>query len=141
MCVIFRHRVSRHFVRGIKQGHLKELMDVTIHNRDSFLNVVAEQLGRPRRKDVKRPRWSLQPQWGVHKDLSQDELVDVLEKQCRVIHTTFKRTHVDELPDVLRETVNDYNGKSIIIPNDKRHDDYGLIPLFKAFEEGGRIVH
>ena len=76
---------------------------MTIQNRDSFLDNLANSLGRPRiTEGVERPKWSLSPQWEVYEGYSQDELVDVLEKQCEAIHTNFKRTDLAGLSDMLK---------------------------------------
>lgn len=62
---------------------------MTIQHREAFLNHIAAKLGRPRRVEgVKRPNWNVRPQLKVFNELTQDELVDVLEKQCEAIHTT-----------------------------------------------------
>lgn len=114
---------------------------MTIKYRESFLNHIASKLGRDRRTKVTRPTWSIQPQWDVHNDLSQDELVDVLKKQCDVIHTEFKRTTKEKLAVVLEETIETYNGHSIVIPQDERHKMYGLTSLFNELREDGRDVH
>lgn len=105
---------------------------MTIQHREAFLNHIAAKLGRPRRTEgVKRPNWSIRPQLEVFNELTQDELVDVLEKQCEAIHTTFKRTDKNGLGKVLIETIKAYNGKSIIAPNDSRIEEYGLTILFQ----------
>lgn len=119
----------------------REHVHMTIKNRESFLNHVAEQLGRKRRTKVTRPTWSVQPQLDVHKDLSQDELIDVLKKQCEVIHTQFKRTTTDQLSHVLKETIQAYQGKSIVIPKDKRNDQYGLTSFFNKLQLNGLDIH
>ncbi|MEQ6376772.1 lactate utilization protein C [Bacillaceae bacterium S4-13-56] len=98
-----------------------------IQNRDAFLDNLAKQLGRERTKGkVDRPSWRKNPQWTVFQDATQDELVDILEKQCGVIHTTFKRTTSDQLIQVLQETIDGYEGKSAIIVNDERNESFGL---------------
>ena len=109
-----------------------------IDNRNNFLNNLARNLGRSRRtKDVERPKWSLSPQWDVYKDYTQDELVDVLAEQCKVIHTNFKRTTFAKLPTVLTETVQGHAGDSIIASNDSRIDEYGLNEIYVKWREDG----
>lgn len=115
---------------------------MTILNRDSFLDNVAENLGRPRREGmVIRPNWSVSPQWEVLRDLSQDELVDVLEKQCQEIHTTFIRTDRIGLDKVLREIIKGYEGKVIVTANDPRNVEYGLVELYDKFVTEGKELH
>lgn len=104
---------------------------MTIQNRESFLDNVARNLGRPRRRsEVKRPTWRLSPQWDVYKGYSQDELVEVLEKQCKAIHTHFKRTDFAGLAETLTATIAGHNGKKIIAANDPRNEEYGLDAIF-----------
>lgn len=107
-----------------------------LDNRNHFLNNLARNLGRSRRTEgVVRPKWSLNPQWDVYKDYTQDELVDVLEEQCKVIHTTFKRTDFANLEAVLTETVQGHDGKIIIAANDPRNDEYGLDSIYESWRE------
>ena len=109
---------------------------MTIQNRDQFLNRIAASLGRPRlTEEVERPKWSVNPQHEVLNGRSQEDLIDVLEKQCRIIHTAFKRTDRDGLKQVLKETIKDYNGKSVIVPKDPRNEEYGLLNLFQESEQ------
>ncbi|MBD1221026.1 LutC/YkgG family protein [Virgibacillus halodenitrificans] len=114
---------------------------MAIQNRDRFLNKLANNLGRPRRTEgVKRPEWSVQPQWQVLEGCSQDELVDVLEKQCKAIHTDFKRTTIAELPQTVEETVAVY-GKKIITAKDDRNEKFGLDLLFNKLRTEDMEVH
>lgn len=115
---------------------------MTIKNREPFLNHLADTLGRARRTEgVERPTWSILPQWKVHEDLSQDELVQVLEKQCQAIHTDFKQTNRSDLNDVLRQTIEAYKGKSIVFPNDDRNETYGLTDFYGQIEVEGIELH
>lgn len=109
---------------------------MTIQNRDRFLDNLASHLGRPRRTGVvERPTWSLQPQWDVYKGYSQDELVEVLEKQCKVIHTNFKRTSFADLAETLTATIKGHDGKKVLAANDPRNKEYGLDAIFSALQE------
>lgn len=115
---------------------------MTVLNREGFLEHIAENLGRPRRTEgVERPEWSLTPQWEVLRGATQDELVDVLEKQCQVIHTDFVRTDKDGLGSTLREVLNTYNGKTIVAANDSRNETYGLTLEFEKLQSEGKVVH
>ncbi|WP_077358531.1 LutC/YkgG family protein [Virgibacillus halodenitrificans] len=114
---------------------------MAIQNRDRFLNKLANNLGRPRRTEgVKRPEWSVQPQWQVLDGYSQDELVDVLEKQCKAIHTDFKLTTIAGLPQAVEETVAVY-GKKIITAKDDRNEKFGLDLLFDKLRTEDMEVH
>lgn len=109
-----------------------------IQNRESFLNNIANSLGRSRQTSkVERPIWTTQPQYDVHQDLSQDELVDVLSDRCSAIHTDFKRTSIENLPVALRETIEGYKVKSVIAPWDERNDEYGLTEFYNEIAEEG----
>jgi L-lactate dehydrogenase complex protein LldG len=108
----------------------------TLHNREAFLNNVAKQLGRNRiTAPVERPNWQHQPQWNVLKDKNQDELVEVLEKQCKNIHTNFVRSSKDRLGQVLQNTIQEYDGKLVVTWDDPRNEEYRLLKSLQANEE------
>lgn len=114
---------------------------MSIQNREAFLDKLASRLGRERRTEgVERPQWSVTPQDEVFKGMSQDELAEVLEKHCKVIHTTFKRTDRAGLTMVLNETLKAYEGKEIVTSKDARHQEYGITEFFE--EQGDQLdVH
>ena len=113
---------------------------MTIQNRESFLNNLAENLERTRRTEgVVKPFWSVYPQYQLYQGATQDELVDVLEKQCKVIHTNFKRTNQVDLPKVLADTIKEYEGKSIIASKDIRNDEYGLTGFYEELEKEAQV--
>lgn len=115
---------------------------MAIQNRDSFLNNLAENLGRTRRTEgVERPTWSYHPQWEVFAGLSQDELVDVLEKQCESIHTNFRRTDLAGLDQVLMQTIKGYEGQTVISSNDPRNEAYGLSHFYDRLQQENHEVH
>lgn len=115
---------------------------MAIQNRESFLDNVAKNLGRTRREEgVERPAWSVSPQYDVLAGYSQDELADVLEKQCESIHTKFKRTDKAGLTQAIKETMEAYGAKSIIAADDKRNGVYGLDGFYKDLKEEGVNVH
>lgn len=108
---------------------------MAIQNRDSFLDKLADNLGRPRRTEgVERPTWSYHPQEEVFKGLTQDDLVNILEKQCDIIHTDFKKTDLVGLKDTLAATIEKY-GTSIITANEPRNEEFGLNDLFKTMQK------
>lgn len=114
--------------------------NMNVQNKESFLNNLADRLNRPRRtQGVARPDWSVYPQYEVFKGASQDELVEVLEKQCEAIHTDFIQTDQMELPIVLEETIRKYDGKSIIVSNDPRNEKYGLNRFYKNLDENVNV--
>jgi L-lactate dehydrogenase complex protein LldG len=108
-------------------------MTGTIQNRDSFLNQIASQLGRPRiSKPVQRPNWKFRPQDEVLKGATQDELLDVLTEQCKKIHTSIYKTNLKELPATLNEVVTNYGGGPVVTWKDERFSKWGLDSLMKS---------
>ncbi|RBW69573.1 LutC/YkgG family protein [Bacillus taeanensis] len=102
----------------------------TIQNREKFLNKLAANLGRDRRTEgVTRPEWKHQPQWEVFRGLSQDELMDVLKKQCQRIQTDFVETTSFDLVQTLKNVVTNYGGGPVITWNDDRFAECGLSGL------------
>ncbi|WP_242212591.1 lactate utilization protein C [Bacillus cereus group sp. BfR-BA-01383] len=102
-----------------------------IQNREEFLLQLSEKLGRKRPEAVKKPTWSVSPQWNVFDGLSQDELVLKLIEHCEVIHTEVKRTTKENLVETLGSFIKDWNIKSAMYANDERFNEYGLTPCFK----------
>src|SRR5699024_12864079 len=108
---------------------------MTIQNRDAVLENVASHLGRNRRTEgVERPKWSIQPQFDVFKDHSQDELVDELEAICDVSHTDMKRTTKQNLNKTMQETFTDLNGKTVVASSDNRNVEFCLDTFYNNFE-------
>ncbi|MCY7791566.1 LutC/YkgG family protein [Bacillus haynesii] len=102
----------------------------TIHNKDGFLNRIAERLGRNRRSaGVTVPDYTYQPQHRVYQGYTQDELVGVLKDHCRNIHTELIETDVIGLHDALYEQASRFGGGPVIIPKDDRFKEYGLSGL------------
>ncbi|OES46560.1 LutC/YkgG family protein [Domibacillus iocasae] len=98
-----------------------------IHNRDSFLNNVAAQLGRSRNTSVKPERnWQFRPQDKTLTDKTPDELMTVFRDQCQLIHTELIETNGSKLADVLEATVNLYGGGPVSIWQDPRFIEFGL---------------
>lgn len=106
-------------------------MNGTIQNRDIFLDKLAKSLGRERRTTVERPTWKFNPQDEILKGLNQDELVAVLQEQCKNIHTNFVLTNTKDLASSLDEIVQTYGGGPIVSWKDDRFEQYGLSPLMK----------
>ncbi|QTN00515.1 lactate utilization protein C [Sediminibacillus dalangtanensis] len=111
-----------------------------IENRETFLDNVASQLGRNRRKDnVTRPKWKHQAQWKVLADLTEDELVDVLEKQCQVIHTDFVRTTEEELGAKVLQVLQAYGVKTALTWDDPRFSSFGLTNKYVDWKSSSDI--
>lgn len=109
---------------------------MTIHNQDAFLSNVAAHLGRPRRMSgVERPTWSVRPQDRVFAGYSKEELIAVLKKQCKAIHTDVVEVSTAQLPKALLQAIERYEGKTIIAAHDERNTTYGLEPLYEQLGE------
>jgi L-lactate dehydrogenase complex protein LldG len=108
------------------------MMQGTIQNRDAFLQTIAKRLGRDQVKlVVDRPKYKHNPQDEVLKNVTKDELVEVLRKQCQNIHTTFELTMKKDLAKKVQEVVKNYGGGPIVTWDDRRFSQFGLDHLFK----------
>ncbi|WP_141431380.1 lactate utilization protein C [Bacillus sp. 03113] len=104
----------------------------SIQKRDAFLDKLAERLGRPKRiSGVALPFWKHSPQDTVLKDASQDQLLEVLTKQCEQIHTDLLLTNKKDLGHTINKVVEAFGGGPIVTWKDLRFEEYGLLPLFK----------
>jgi L-lactate dehydrogenase complex protein LldG len=113
-----------------------------IHNREPFLETVAAQLARERRKSVTKPPWSFSPQWEVLMNADADELVEVLKKQCLLIHTQFIETTSSLLSDKIMHVFNEYDVKTAVIAKDERFQEFRLTnDILKAWRVAGIHVH
>ncbi|PWA13071.1 lactate utilization protein C [Pueribacillus theae] len=114
----------------------------TIHNREAFLNRISSKLNRPQPNAVTRPAWSRSPQFEVLKDKTQDELVDVLVEQSKLIHTDVVKTTNAELAASLEKVILDQSAKRIITSNEPRYEEFNLRSLFdEKLPNGGCDVH
>lgn len=104
-------------------------MSGSIQNREAFLTKIASQLGRAPITQVERPTYQYQPQNRVLKDATQDELVAVLQAQCKNINTSIVLTKTVDLPSTLQTIVQDFGGRSVITWKDERFTHYGLTDL------------
>lgn len=108
-------------------------MKGTIQNRDTFLKNIAKRLNRDEvRKQVERPKYTFQPQDEVLKGATADELLDVLKKQCKEIHTNLVVTKKADIIDAVKEVIEGYGGGPIVTWKDERFKQYGLEPLFTS---------
>lgn len=111
-----------------------------IKNRDAFLDQIAQQLGRKRRSTpVQRPEWNHQVQWNVLQGKTQNELLDVLEEQCKSIHTSLVRTDSRNLNEALLNVIKEYGGKSVMTWDDPRFEEYALTNPFHEWK--GKGIH
>lgn len=109
-----------------------------VYNRTSFLDRVADSLGRERRTKVDTPAYSVQPQDRVFQGATQEELTEKLEEQCKVIHTEFERTTFAQLESTLKKVLDRYDGsKKVISAGGPRIDEYGLSVVYEEWEKEG----
>jgi len=102
---------------------------MTIANREHFLTNIASRLGRSPSKEKPKRIWKYNPQAAVLKDYSQDELVQVLVKQCANIHTAVMTCTVEELPHTFQKAMESYGNGTGIYSKDPRFGDMGLTSL------------
>ncbi|WP_323704156.1 lactate utilization protein C [Mammaliicoccus sp. Dog046] len=94
-----------------------------IQNRTTFLNNISEQLGRPKPIKVNKPEWSHRPQDETLTDLNQTQLVELLEEQCKKIHTGFVQTKREQLDETLTQVIDQYGNGEVIAWNDSRFEE------------------
>ncbi|SEM93362.1 L-lactate dehydrogenase complex protein LldG [Mesobacillus persicus] len=111
------------------------------HNRNSFLDNLAKNLGRERRHHVEKPNWTHQPQWEVLKGASQDDLVEVLKKQCKLIHTDIHETVSSELSTLITHLIKEYGAKTVVTWDDPRFEEFGLNDLDEELSNEQVTVH
>lgn len=104
-------------------------MSGIIQNREVFLNKIANQLGRAPKTKIERPTWQYQPQNNILKDATKDELVTILQEQCKNINTNIVLTNTADLPQALQTVVHDFGGHSVITWKDERFSQFGLTNL------------
>lgn len=102
-------------------------MTGTISNEHSFLNKLAKQLGRETPQNVTLPKWRKAPQHQVLQHKSQDELLAVLQQQCKSINTHCVQTTTANMPTTLQTILTQYGEGSIMAWQDTRLADYGAM--------------
>ncbi|MFG6146937.1 LutC/YkgG family protein [Halobacillus sp. B23F22_1] len=82
----------------------------------------------------------MQPQDRVLAGATADELVDVLEKQCEVIHTNLEKATVETLPEVLREVLKAYDVRSVVAAGGPRNQVSGMDTFYDQLSGEGYEV-
>ncbi|WP_226660143.1 LutC/YkgG family protein [Pseudalkalibacillus hwajinpoensis] len=114
---------------------------MAIHNREAFLDNLAGQLGRSRKIKVESPHYSVHPQERVFQGATQDELVEKLEDQCKVIHTSFMRTDLERLGETLRSVLLNYDVTKVVGASGPRNDETGLSNVYTELQAEGYDIH
>ncbi|WP_379969066.1 lactate utilization protein C [Ectobacillus sp. sgz5001026] len=109
-------------------------MTGTIQNRDSFLNHIAEQLGRERKmSDVTRPEWKHKMNEEVLQNCTADELLEVFKKQCSSIHTTVIESN--NLSAAIKQIMDESGKGSVVMAKDDRFAEYGVTQFLQEDEQ------
>lgn len=106
----------------------------SIHNRDAFLNRIADRLGRKRVRSAPMLERLHRPELDVYKDFSQDELLSVFKNACQNIHTDVYETTAEALGARLSETIHALGGGPVVCGADPRFREYGLDPVLEEEE-------
>lgn len=103
-----------------------------IQHREEFLETIGNSLNRTVNTTVKPQRnWKYAPQKRGYQGGSQDDLLEVLEKQCQNIHTDIVKTTVKDLPNILEQIVEQYGGGPISMWQDSRFEEFSLNNLYE----------
>lgn len=114
---------------------------MTVYNRERFLDQLAGQLGRDRRTRAERPAYSVQPQERVFQGADQDQLLEKLKEQCKIIHTKCLLTTTEELEETLRHVWEEDHIQTIVSAGGPRLEAYGLSDVFETMRQDGYHVH
>ncbi|MGN8646978.1 LutC/YkgG family protein [Gracilibacillus sp. HCP3S3_G5_1] len=94
-----------------------------IMNRDSFLTNIREKIGGiAADKPVEKPTWSVAPQKKVLDGYDKDQLISVLRKQCKEIHTDFYQTPLLTLTETITKVLKEYASETIVYADDPRFE-------------------
>ncbi|WP_347860780.1 lactate utilization protein C [Salimicrobium sp. PL1-032A] len=114
---------------------------MTIRNRDSFLNNLAANLGRPRQtQPVEKPAYSVTPQEEAWKEATSEELLETFKDQSVKMNAKVEETTKDNLPSLMKELIT-REGTSVIAAGGERNGIYGLTEMYKQLENTLDEVH
>ncbi|MGX9134687.1 LutC/YkgG family protein [Rummeliibacillus sp. JY-2-4R] len=103
-----------------------------IQQKEAFLETIGNALGRPiNTKEKPQRNWKYSPQKNGYEGCSQDDLIEILEEQCKKIHTNLVKTTSSELPNILDKIVENYGGGPISMWQDSRFNEYQLQSLYE----------
>ncbi|WP_412886982.1 LutC/YkgG family protein [Bacillus sp. 1P06AnD] len=116
-------------------------MGGTIQNRDAFLDKIAANLGRERKKKIDKPEYKHNPQSSLYEGWSTEQLMHMFKEHCAKIHTDYYSTTKKDLDGQLREAITTFGGGPIIIGDDDRFTEYGCDPLLQSLPAEGIPVY
>lgn len=102
----------------------------TIQNKDTFLNEIADKLGRKRKAEVSLPKWKHQPQWEVYKNYSQEDLMAIFQESSKAKEVHVVETKKSILAETIQMVMKEYGGGSIVTTKDERFAEYNLTTTF-----------
>lgn len=101
----------------------------TIQNKDTFLNQIAEKLGKQRSTNVTRPEWNYQPQWEVYQDKTTEELCEIFKQNSQEKDTQVLETTKEKLAETIEQVMQTYGGKPMVATGDERFQSFGLTDI------------
>ncbi|SFE82117.1 LutC/YkgG family protein [Alteribacillus iranensis] len=97
-----------------------------VQNQTTFLNHVADRLGRERRTTVNPPSYFSFPHQKMGKEADISELAKVLKKQCLAIHTDVREATINNLREVIDQVFVEYEAITAAVWDDPRFHQFGL---------------
>ncbi|ASN04467.1 LutC/YkgG family protein [Virgibacillus necropolis] len=101
-----------------------------IHNKDLFLNQIANKLGRERKDHVSIPTWKHQPQWEVSKNDSPEDLLAAFRENSKAKNAEVVETDKSMLLETIQKVIKEYGGGSIVTTKDARFAEHGITSAF-----------
>ncbi|MFC7394110.1 LutC/YkgG family protein [Scopulibacillus cellulosilyticus] len=98
----------------------------TIKNRDSFLENIAERLGRSTLETVDRSPRQYHPERRVYQGCNHDDLLSIFKKASASVHTEVFETDVSTLNKTIQDVVNHFGGGPVVTWDDPRFKEYGV---------------
>lgn len=107
----------------------------TIQNKDTFLNHIANRLGRERKRSLTpKPTRKHQPQWEVLKDATVDELQPIFVQNSEEKGTFVATTNIASLKETVEKVIEQYGGGKLVATKDPRFEAYGIASVLEQHE-------
>lgn len=88
------------------------------NNQQTFLNHLAEKLGRPRRSGVKPPAWNREPFLHLYQEKTQEDLIRQFIEILNQNRTEVDRIHRDQFKQALDKVLNKFQVRSAVFWDD-----------------------